>query len=203
MYPWEAIARMVKAQGVEFTFGVGDSHLQLYAEATEGLNAVNLRYEGSAPFMAMAYSRLTGKPGVCSASTGPGVANLVPGVLEAFSMCSPLVILCQSISQKTEGMGEFQECDQLGMMRPVTKWAVRVHDIDRLAWYVNRAFSLAVNDQPGPVYVEIPYDVGGDITHGVNVDISEPVFLPAIRHRTSGDPEMVSRAAQMLLKAER
>lgn len=203
MYPWEAIARMVKAQGVEFTFGVGDSHLQLYAEAMEGLNAINVRYEGSAPFMAMAYSRLTGKPGVCSASTGPGVANLVPGALEAFSMCSPLVMLCQSISQKTEGMGEFQECDQLGMMRPVTKWAVRVHDIDRLAWYVNRAFSLAMNDQPGPVYLEIPYDVGGDITHGLNVDIAEPVFLPAVRHRTSGDPEMVSRAAQMLLKAER
>ena len=203
MYPWDAIARMVRAQGVEFTFGVGDSHLQLYAEATEGLNAINLRYEGSAPFMAMAYSRLTGKPGVCSASTGPGVANLVPGALEAFSMCSPLVMLCQSISQKTEGMGEFQECDQLGMMRPVTKWAARVHDIDRLGWYVNRAFSLAMNDQPGPVYVEIPYDVGGDITHGINVDIVEPDFRPAVRHRTSGDPEMVSRAARMLLEAER
>ena len=61
MYPWEAIVRMVRAQGVDFTFGLGDTHLQLYAAVTDGLNAVNVRYEGSAPFMAMAYSRVTGR----------------------------------------------------------------------------------------------------------------------------------------------
>ena len=64
MYPWEAIVHMVKAQGVEFVFGIGDSHLQLYAEKLPGITPINLRYEGSAPFMAMAYSRLSGKPGV-------------------------------------------------------------------------------------------------------------------------------------------
>ncbi len=203
MYPWEAVARMVAAQGVEMTFGIGDSHLQLYAMRTAGLKAVNIRYEGSAPFMAMAYSRVTGKPGVCSASTGPGVANMVPGALEAYSQCCPLVMLCQSINQKTEGMGEFQECDQLGMMAPVTKWAVRVNDIDRLDWYVRRAFSLAMNDQPGPVFVEVPYDVGGDITHGLSVDIEEPTYQPAIRLRASGDPREITRAADLLVGAER
>jgi len=203
MYPWEAIARMVAAQGVEMTFGIGDSHLQLYAEKTPGLQAVNVRYEGSAPFMAMAYARLSGRPGVCSASTGPGIANMVPGALEALSGCSPLVMLCHSIDQKTEGMGEFQECDQLGMMRPVTKWAVRVNDIDRLSWYVNRAFALAMNDQPGPVFVEIPYDVGGDITHGIPADVPEPDFSPATRLRSAGDPDMVTRAAKLLIEAER
>jgi acetolactate synthase-1/2/3 large subunit len=194
---------MVRAQGVDLTFGVGDSHLQLYAAVTDGLQPVNLRYEGSAPFMAMAYSRVSGRPGVCSASAGPGVANMVPGALEAFSMCSPLVMLCHSINQKTEGMGEFQECDQLGMMRPVTKWAVRVHDIERLPWYVNRAFSLAMNDRPGPVYIEVPYDVGGDITHGINVDIPEPAYQPALRYRTAGNPEAVGKAARLLWEAER
>ncbi|MBN1855795.1 MAG: thiamine pyrophosphate-binding protein [Dehalococcoidia bacterium] len=203
MYPWEAVAHMVQAQGVDMTFGIGDSHLQLYAEKTDGLRAVNVRYEGSAPFMAMAYARLSGKPGVCSASTGPGIANMVPGALEALSGCSPLVMLCHSINQKTEGMGEFQECDQLGMMRPVTKWAVRVNDINRLSWYVNRAFSLAMNDQPGPVFVEIPYDVGGDITHGISADIVEPHFRAATRLRTAGDPDTVSRAADLLLQAKR
>lgn len=203
MYPWEAIARMVRAQGVEFTFGVGDSPLQLYAGKAQGLRGINLRYEGSAPFMAMAYSRISGMPGVCGASTGPGVANLVPGALEALSGCSPLVIICPSVNQRTEGMGEFQECDQLGMMRPVTKWAARIHDIDRVGWYMRRAFSLALNDQPGPVYLEIPNDVGGDITHGLPVDIEEPLFVPAERIRPAGDPERVSRAVDLLLSAER
>ncbi len=203
MYPWEAIARMIRAEGVEFAFGLGDSPLQLYAGKAPGLRGINVRYEGSAPFMAMAYSRLTGIPGVCSASTGPGVANLVPGALEAYYACSPLVMICPSVSQKTEGMGEFQECDQLGMMRPVTKWAARVHDITRLSWFVRRAFSLAINDQPGPVYLEIPNDVGGDITHGVNVDIDEPEYTPAERIRPAGDDERVRRVLDVLLSAKR
>ncbi len=203
MYPWEAIARMVLAQGVEFTFGVGDSPLQLYAEKAPGLRGINVRYEGSAPFMAMAYARLSGMPGVCSASTGPGVANLIPGVLEALSGCSPLVIICPSVNQRTEGMGEFQECDQLGMMRAVTKWSARIHDISRLSWYVRRAFSLALNDQPGPVFLEVPNDVGGDITHGLPIDIEEPKYLPAERVRPAGDPERVRRAVDVLLRARR
>ncbi len=203
MYPWEAIARMVRAQGTEFTYGVGDSPLQLYAGKAPDLRPINLRYEGSAPFMAMAYSRLSGKPGVCSASTGPGVANLVPGVLEAYYACSPLVVICPSVSQKTEGMGEFQECDQLGMMRPITKWSARVHHIDRLSWYVRRAFALAMNDQPGPVYIELPYDVGGDITHGFPLDIDEPAYVPAERIRPAGDPERVRRVVDILLGAKR
>lgn len=203
MYPWEAIARMVRSQGVEFAYGLGDSPLQLYADKAPGLKAVNLRYEGSAPFMAMAYSRITGIPGVCSASTGPGVANLVPGVLEAYYGCSPLVIICPSVSQKTEGMGEFQECDQLGMMRPVTKWAVRVQHIDRLEWYLHRAFAIALNDQPGPVYVEIPNDVGGDITHGYPVEIPQPDYTPAERLRSAGDPESIGKAVDILLTAQR
>ena len=81
MNAWESITNMVKSEGVEFVFGIGDTGLQLYAEKIPGIASINLRYEGSAPFMAMAYSRLSGKPGVCSASPGPGVANLVPGVL--------------------------------------------------------------------------------------------------------------------------
>jgi acetolactate synthase-1/2/3 large subunit len=203
MYPWEAIARMVRAQGVEFTWGVGDSQLQLYAGKAPGLRGVNLRYEGSAPFMAMAYSRLSGMPGVCSASTGPGVANLIPGALEALYACSPLVMICPSVNQKTEGMGEFQECDQLGMMRPVTKWCARVHDVNRLSWYVRRAFSLALNDQPGPVFLEIPNDVGGDITHGLPIDIEEPSYTPAERIRSAGDPAQVRKAVDLLVGAKR
>jgi len=203
MYPWEAIARMVRAQGVQFAWGLGDSPLQLYARTADGLRGINVRYEGSAPFMAMAYSRISGMPGVCSASTGPGVANLVPGALEALYACSPLLIICPSVNQRTEGMGEFQECDQLGMMRPVTKWAARIHDINRLAWYVRRAFSVALNDQPGPVFLEVPNDVGGDITHGLNVEIDEPRYTAAERVRPAGDPERVSRAVELLAGAQR
>ena len=81
MNSWEAIVNMIKAEGIDYIFGIGDSGLQLYAEKIDGIQNVNLRYEGSAPFMAMAYALLTGEPAVCFASPGPGVANLVPAML--------------------------------------------------------------------------------------------------------------------------
>ncbi len=202
MNAWEAIGNMVRAQGVEFVFGLGDTDLSLYAEKVPGLTPINVRYEGSAPFMAMAYSRLSGKPGVCNGSPGPGVANLVPGVLEAYSGCVPLVVVCPAASQKTAGMGEFQECDQLGMMTPITKWSARVPHTERIPWFVNRAFSVAINGQPGPVYLEIPYDVGGAFHHEL-VEVGQPKYVTAKRIRIAGDPELINEATDLLLKAER
>ncbi len=202
MNAWEAIGNMVRSQRVELVFGLGDTDLLLYAEKVPGLTPINVRYEGSAPFMAMAYSRLSGKPGVCNGSPGPGVANLVPGVLEAYSGCVPLVVVCPAVSQKTAGMGEFQECDQLGMMKPITKWSARVPRTERIPWFINRAFSVAINGQPGPVYLEIPYDVGGVFYHEL-VEVGQPKYVTAKRIRIAGAPELIDEAADLLLKAKR
>lgn len=202
MNVWEAIVKMVKSEGVEFVFGIGDNGLQLYAEKIPGIASINLRYEGSAPFMAMAYSRLSGKPGVCSASPGPGVANLVPGVLEAYSGCSPLVVICPGTSQKTEGMADFQETDQTGMMKPITKWSARIPYTERIPWFIRRAFSIAMNGQPGPVFLEIPYDVSGTSKYAF-AEVSFPEYTPARKIRTAGDSELVNEAVGLILKAER
>jgi acetolactate synthase-1/2/3 large subunit len=131
------------------------------------------------------------------------VASLVPGVLEAYYGCSPVVMICSSASQATEGMGEFQECDQVGLMRPITKWSARVPRTDRITWFVRRAFSIAMNDQPGPVFLEVPNDVGGDITHGERLDVALPRYCPAKRMRTAGDPDLVAQAVEMLESARR
>jgi acetolactate synthase-1/2/3 large subunit len=202
MNAWEAITNMVKSEGVEFVFGIGDTGLQLYAEKIPGIKSINLRYEGSAPFMAMAYSRLSGKPGVCSASPGPGVANLVPGVLEAYSGCSPLVAICLGTSQKTEGMADFQETDQIGMMKPITKWSARIPYTERIPWFMRRAFSIAMNGQPGPVFLEIPYDVSGTSKYAF-AEVTLPEYMPARKIRTAGDSKLVNEAVELILKAER
>lgn len=199
---WEAIVNMVKSQGVDIIFGLGDNNLQLYTEKTPGIRTINLRYEGSAPFMAMAYSRLSGKPGVCTASPGPGVANLVPGVLEAYSGCSPIVIFGHASSQKFEGMGNFQESDQTSIMKPITKWSVRIPYAERIPWYVRRAFSIAINGQPGPVFLEIPSDIGGT-SYLESAQTSLPEYVPAKKIRTGGDPELINEAIELLLKAKR
>lgn len=202
MNSWEAIVNIIKAEGVEYIFGIGDSGLQLYAEKIDGIRNVNLRYEGSAPFLAMAYARLSGRPGVCTASKGPGTANLIPGVLEAYTGCSPLVIICAAASQRTSGMGDFQESDQIAMMRPVTKWSARIPYADRIPWFIRRAFSIATNGQPGPVFLEMPYDVSGKTRWELN-DIGSPAYTPSRRVRSGADPGLIKEAARRLLEAER
>jgi len=204
----EAIVNMVKAQGVEFVFGIGDNDTQLFTEKTPGITSINLRYEGSAPFMAMAYARLSGKPGVCGSSAGPGVANMVSGMLEAYSGCVPLVMLSPSVIQGTEGMGEFQECDQVGMMRPITKWSARISKVERIPWFIHRAFSIAMNGQPGPVFLEKPYDVGGSFIEQFEYGVKPPEielhkYVPAKKLRMAGDSELINEAVALLLKANR
>ncbi len=203
MKTWEQIANIVKAQGVEYVFGIGDTDLHLFADQLDGLTAINLRYEGSAPLMAMAYSRLTGKPGVCSGSSGPGVASLVPGVLEAYSGCVPLVIFAPSVDLQTEGMGEFQECNQRKMMEPITKWSERIPYVERIPWFVERAFSIAMNGQPGPVFLEMPINIGGKLTSGIIVDAEPYEEYRTIRKiRVSGDPELISQAVELISLAK-
>jgi len=196
------MVNMLKAEGIDFIFGIGDSGLQLYAEKIDGIKNVNLRYEGSAPFMAMAYARLSGKPGVCTASVGPGTANLLPGVLEAYSGCSPVVIINAANSQKTYGMGEFQETDQIALMKPITKWSARIPYTDRIPWFLRRAFSIALNGQPGPVFLEMPYDVSGKTRWELH-DIGNPGYVPSKKVRSGGDPELIKEAAALLKKAKR
>lgn len=199
---WEAVLKMIRSQGVKYIFGIGDMDLQLFAEKDPEIKTVNLRYEGSAPFMASAYARLSERPGLCCASSGPGVANLVPGILEAYSGCSPIVILGMASSQKTEGMGNFQECDQLGIMKPITKWSARVTDADRLSWFIHRAFSLAINGQPGPVFLEFPNDVSGKIKTGL-VQVSDPDYIPAKKITFAADHDLIRQAADMILSSRR
>ena len=202
MNSWEAMVKMVESEGIKFIFGLGDTSLQLFAQKSSKVKSVNVRYEGSAPFMAMAYSRLSGKPGICTASPGPGAGNLIPAVLEAYYACSPLVMICSSVSQKTEGMGEFQECDMVGMMKPVTKWSTRIPYAERIPWFLHRAFDIALNGQPGPVFLEVPKDVDGGLVDGY-VDVGQPEYVPACKIRMAGDPELIDKAANLLLEAKR
>jgi acetolactate synthase-1/2/3 large subunit len=146
--------------------------------------------------MAMAYARVSGRVGVVHASPGPGIANLVPGLLEAFYACSPVVSFVSAASRVDEGRGGFQDTPSLDMVRPVTKWATRIDLAERTAWTMQRAFAVARNGKPGPVFVEIPGDVAGTAAE-------TPEYRPSLAPRAGGDPGDVERAATLLGEAER
>ncbi len=196
---WDVIVRALSAEGVRYVFGIPGNPRALYDSLYdhEEIKPVLVRHECSGAFMAMAYSKLTRQPGVCFGSPGPGVANLIPGVLEAHSGCTPLIVLGSSSPLSTEGMGAFQEAPQMDMLRPITKWAYRLPSADRAAWAVRRAFSIASNGKPGPVYLDIPFDVGVSQTQLTD-------YTPSTRPlRVRPEWERVKEAAELLLKAER
>ncbi len=197
--PWGAVCDALAAEGVEFLFGLPGNPELLYNDLYEHpeITPVLVRHETSSIFMAMAYARVSGKVGVVHASPGPGMANLVPGLLEAFYACSPLVCLVSAVARTHEGMGAFQETPSLDLARPVTKWAVRLDLPERTSWTLERAFSIAESGKPGPVFVEIPGDVA-------EAEAEIPTYRPALTGlRSSGDPAAVSRAAELLAGAER
>lgn len=210
MDAWEALMLMIKEQGVEMVFGLGDNYLNMLAEEA-GLLAVNVRHESSAPFMAMAYSRLTGKIGLVSASPGPGTANLVPGVLEAYSASLPLVLPCHSAAVSTSGRGEFQECDQVSLMEPITKWSTQLPKAELLPWYVRRAFTKSLNGSPGPVYLDLPHDIMGpgplrkdntNQSEKEKFNISFPgEFRPATKKRIPASKDSIIKTLTALKKA--
>jgi acetolactate synthase I/II/III large subunit len=197
--PWQQVVASLESEGVEYVFGLPGNakhfYDQLYDSAS--IRAVLVRHETSGAFMAMAYARVTGKIGVCYGCPGPGVANLVPGILEAYSGCMPVLALSVRASTQTEGMGAFQETDHLGMMRPITKWAVTVERPERIGWTIRRAIHIATTGKPGPVYVEIPADVALQ-------DVEMPDYVPADTEVCSGpDVARIEQLHQMLVQAER
>lgn len=196
---WRAVAEALRAEGVRYAFGLPGNPLHFYDDLYDfpEITPVLTRLETSGVFMAMAYAQVSGEVGVCHANPGPGMANTIPGLLEAWSGCFPIVCLASAPSRVYEGMGVFQETDSLGLARPVSKWAVRVDIPERTPWTVARAFAQAANGKPGPVYVEIPIDVA-----------AAAVEMPEYRRlqypiRCSADPDLVRRAAELLAASRR
>ncbi len=198
MNVWEAIVSALRAEKTEYLFGLpgGDLFYDALYDVPE-VKTVLVREESSGPFMAMAYARLTGKPAVCYGSSGPGVANLVPGIMEAYSACLPVIAIASASNLANAGMGAFQEVDQISIMKPITKWCERITIPERTPWVMRRAFSLAANGRPGPVFIEIPKDIGI-----LEADIQE--YVPAkYPHRSSGDPRDMEEASVLLMNAGR
>jgi len=196
---WDVIVDSLRKERARFVFGLPGNPEALYDSLYDAdeIQSVLVRHETSDVFMAMAYAKLTRKPGVCFGSPGPGVANLIPGVLEAHSGCTPMVVLGSSVSIDIEGKGAFQETPQMDLFKPITKWQFRIPLADRSAWAMRRAFSIASNGKPGPVYIDVPSEVGKSRT-------SEIEYVPSERPiRIRPDPDMVKKAGELLVQSER
>lgn len=157
------LVECLERQGVDRVFCVpGESYLAVLDALHDKQDRIALtvcRQEGGAANMADAYGKLTGKPGVCFVTRGPGAANAVIGVHTAFQDSTPMVLFIGQVAREFRDREGFQEVDLVAMFRPLAKWAAQIDDPRRLPEYIHRAFATALSGRPGPVVLALPEDM--------------------------------------------
>lgn len=191
---------MVKAlenEGVENIFGIpGEENLDfLNSLIGSSIQLVLTRHEQAAGFMAATYGRLTGKPGVCLSTLGPGATNFVTAAAYAQLGAMPMVMLAGQKPIKKSKQGRFQIVDVVGLMRPITKYSEQVVDGNRIPAMVREAFRLASEERPGAVYLELPEDVAAEQTNASLFDV-------VAQRRPEADEVAIDRAVTMIEAAE-
>jgi len=192
------------AQGVTHAFGVpGESYLAVldgFHKYQDQIEFVICRQEGGAAFMADAQGRLTGRPGVCFVTRGPGATNASIGVHTAFQDSTPMVLFVGDVATETRDREAFQEVDFCSFFGPSTKGMAkrveRIDDAKRIPEYVARAFATAMNGRPGPVVLVLPEDM---LTHEVTAR-PLPKLAPV---EAWSDPGSLRQLREMLLAAKR
>ncbi|MBK7578986.1 MAG: thiamine pyrophosphate-binding protein [Myxococcales bacterium] len=203
----EVVAKMLANEGVRKVFGIVDgTYLGFYASFEKyGIELISPRHETCAAHMAGAYARLTGELGVCMASNGPGVANILPGVAVENGEGNRVLLITscrrQGIAYPDRG-GTFQYFDQVAVTRPMTKWSGAAASFERVPELMRRAFRISHRGRPGVVHVDIPENVmNGSFTTSETFDAA-----PSSYRRVSAlEPSAadVTAIADAMLKAER
>ncbi len=190
---------MLEAQKVDVMFGIpGGVLLPFYDELVQSdMRHILARHEQCAGHMADGYARVSKKPGVCVATSGPGATNLVTGVATAFMDSSPMVAITGQVATHALGNDAFQEADSFSLMMPVTKHNFRVTDPKVFPETMKKAFMIATSGRYGPVHVDIPIDIfQSDIT---DEQMEKEVKVPKPKRNLSG----LLDAIKLLEKAER
>jgi acetolactate synthase I/II/III large subunit len=188
------------AQGVTHAFGVpGESYLAvldgLHAHR-EQISFITCRQEGGAAFMAEAVGKLTGRPGVCMVTRGPGAANASIGVHTAFQDSTPMLLLVGDVASNTRDREAFQELEYASFFKSMAKRVERIDDARRIPEYIARAFATAMNGRPGPVVLVLPEDMLAQQVSAQPLPRVEPV-------QAWSDPGALRTLREMLLKAQR
>ena len=195
-----AIVDAMVAEGVRTVFGLPGGHVIAIYDAlydTPSIRHVLVRHEQVAASMASAYAQLTGEPGVCLVTAGPGCTNLLTGIAEAYVGCLPIVVIAGRGSTATVHRGASQEIPTDRIFAPVTKWSVRVDRPDLVLEVLHQAFATARAGRPGPVLVDIPRDI-------VDAEIASAAYVPSgAPARHAADEADVAAAAAALAAAER
>ncbi|MBX3422646.1 MAG: thiamine pyrophosphate-binding protein [Pirellulaceae bacterium] len=200
----DAVARMLATEGVRHVFGIIDgTYFGLYSSlGKHGIQLISPRHEACAVHMAAAYARTTGRLGVCMASNGPGVANVLPGIAVENGEGNRVLVLTSTrrsgIGYPDRG-GSYQYFNQVGAIKAMSKWSGVVPSPDRILELMKRALRISYRGRPGVVHLDIPEN----ILNGKQ--LIAPIPRPESYRRTSPivpDPQLVRQAAELLAEAQ-
>lgn len=196
----KALLEALKAEDVKHVFGIpGGSVIPLYDALYDekDIHHILTRHEQGAAHAADGYARVSGKPGTCMTTSGPGATNLTTGILNAYMDSSPVVAISGQVTTSAIGSDAFQEADMLSIMLPITKHNFIVHKVEELPQIVALAFKVATTGRPGPVHIDLPKNVQVD-----KADLKIPVKMKYEKKlRLEPSPNEVSRAVEMLAHA--
>ena len=186
-------------EGVTHIFGVpGEENLDFVESLRKSsIQLVVTRHEQPAAFMAATYGRLTGKPGVCLSTLGPGALNLVTGAAYALLGAMPMILITGQKPILSSRQARFQVVDIVSAMRPLTKLSRQIVSAASIPAAVREAFRIATEERLGPVHIELPEDIAREMTDNTMLIPSHDVSLP------EASPAALHAAAEMILHAER
>ncbi len=199
----QALVKSLANEGVDVLFGYpGGVVLPLFDALydAKGLRTILVRHEQGAAHAADGYARVTGRPGVCLVTSGPGATNTVTGIANAYMDSIPMVVMTGQVATHVLGTDAFQESDITGITLPITKHNYLIKDAADIPDVMKEAFHIATTGRPGPVLIDLPVDVSrGEIAFKYPDHVSLPGYKPTIK----GHVKQVKQAATMISKARK
>jgi acetolactate synthase-1/2/3 large subunit len=200
----EILVKALQAENVKFIWGYpGGAVLHIYDAfyKQDTIQHVLVRHEQAAVHAADGYARATGDVGVALVTSGPGVTNAVTGIATAYMDSIPMVIITGQVPVAAIGLDAFQECDTVGITRPIVKHNFLVKDVRDIALVMKKAFHIARSGRPGPVVVDIPKDVSFNKT--AYTPIADKVEMRSYNPVRKGHGGQIRKALQLLMTAKR
>ncbi|WP_395489580.1 acetolactate synthase 3 large subunit [Cedecea davisae] len=201
----EMVVRSLIDQGVKQVFGYpGGAVLDIYdaLHTMGGIDHVLVRHEQAAVHMADGLARATGETGVVLVTSGPGATNAITGIATAYMDSIPMVVLSGQVATSLIGYDAFQECDMVGISRPVVKHSFLVKQVEDIPATIKKAFWLASSGRPGPVVVDLPKDIMSP-ANKLPYAWPESVSMRSYNPTTQGHKGQIKRALQTLIAAKK
>jgi len=201
----EIVVRSLIDQGIKQVFGYpGGNVLDIYdaLHTIGGIEHILVRHEQAAVHMADGYARAIGKPGVVLVTSGPGATNAITGIATAYMDSIPMVVLSGQVPSYLIGNDAFQECDMVGISRPIVKHSFLVKKTEDIATVLKKAFYLATTGRPGPVVVDFPKDV---LNPAVKIPYSYPekIAMRSYNPTIQGHKGQIKKVLNALMQAKR